>query len=419
MPSSKAPSTDSETAIDTGEPLHSGGQERFELATPDQSDSAMSVRRFISPVIAGTAFFGIVLTGAYSVHHGTETVPVAGRDVAALQAMYGLALVLVGQLVVGRVYASLDRTKRVLDGVRTQPLVLVSSVYITALFVIGSVAPFLVSHPDVQPTLSFQPPAWGSVSDVVPPTCHGSVSDGQCRGTMSYLLGTNFKGEDLLAISALGLNTTLQVAITASVLTATLGITAGVMAGYFGGRADEILMRYVDVQRALPAFFVYILLILRFERSYPLMILVFGLLSWGGLARLVRSEVSQLRTTPFVRAARQSGAGSSEIIGRHILPALAGTVLTALAVLFAKFVLYEASLAFLSLSDVTVTSLGNELSGALGREGADPVGGGTDTSHGWWLTPWIIYVPAGILGTLLLAVSLVGDNVQEILDPRI
>ncbi len=412
------PSAEPVASIETEEYASSEQQDQFETVSLESKEPAHSILRWAHPVFTVVVFCTLILSGVYSVRYGTDTITLADSNIDTLDGMYALALIFLGLLVAGRVYSSMDRTKRLLSRMRGRPLVLAGCVYVAVLFVAGSVAPFVVSEPNVQPTISLQPPAWSSVSDVVVPTCHGTVVDGDCQGTLSYPLGTNAGGQDLLTVGLLGLSTTLQVAVTASVIAATLGITTGVAAGYLGGRVDELLMRYVDIQRALPAFFVYILLILLFERSYPLMILVFGLLSWGGIARLVRSEVAQLRTTAYVRAARQSGAETSAIIRRHVLPALTGTVLTAIAVLFAKFVVYEASLAFLSLTDTTVLSLGNEIAGAVGRTGADPVGGDTGALHNWWLVPWIIYVPTGILCSLLLAVTLLGDSIQDIIDPR-
>lgn len=410
------PSTESATSIDTGET--DNRRERFETASLDSDGGMRQLGRWLLPLLAGVTVFGLVLSGVHAVRSERAVLSLAGQQVSILNWMYGLALAFIAALLAGRLYASPGRVKPLLARLRARTVVFICAVYAAVLFVAGSVAPFVISEPGVDPLISHQPPLWRSVSDFVPPTCHGAVVDGQCQGTVSYLFGTNAAGQDIAQVGLLGLNTTLQVAVTASVITATLGISVGVVAGYLGGRTDELLMRYVDIQRALPAFFVYILLILVFERSYPLLILVFGLLSWGGIARLVRSEVAQLRTTPFVRAARQSGAGSFTIIKKHILPALTGTVLTAIAVVFAKFVVYEASLAFLALTDISVTSLGNEIARAVGREGADPVGGSSAPLYDWWYVPWTIYVPAGVLCTLLLAVSLLGDSVQEIVDPR-
>lgn len=403
----------------TGEETSLQQSERFENVTFDSTARSGEILGWTVPVLSGTVLVAIVLAGAHSIYTESDVVSLAGREVDVLNVMYGLALLFVGVLVVNTISSPRARRGHLLAELRSRRLLLACAVYAVGLFLVGSVAPFVFSEPDLQILVSIQPPVWSSISEVFITTCEGAVVDGQCQGTFEYPLGTNAAGQDLLTINALGLNTTLQVAVTASVLAGTLGTVVGILAGYYGGWLDELLMRYVDIQRALPAFFVYVLLILLFKRSYPLMILVFGLLSWGGIARLVRSDVKQLRTTPFVRAARISGAGRTTVIRRHVLPALTGTVLTALAVLFAKFVVYEAALAYLSLTDSSVTSLGNELAKAIGRAVGDPVGNDGGTLYDWWVVPWPVYIPTGILFSLLLAVSLLGDRLQDILDPRI
>lgn len=285
------------------------------------------------------------------------------------------------------------------------------------LFLVTTLYPFFVPEPDIDLLYSAQPPAWVSIPESYVASCHGSTVDGVCWGTIEYPLGTNFRGQDLLTVTLLGLNTTLQVAVSASVLSISLGVLVGTVAGYAGGRTDELLMRYVDLQRAFPAFFVYVLLIFVFNRNYALLILVFGMLSWGNIARLVRSEVIQLREKPFVEAARLSGARPRFVLIRHVVPNTSNTLLTGGAVLFSKFAVYEASLAFLTLTDLNVVSLGNEIAFSIGRESADPILQGGPFMD-WWVFPWTVLVPAAILCSFLLAVSVCGDGLRDVLDPR-
>jgi peptide/nickel transport system permease protein len=412
------PSSESTTGIDTGTDPQSEQSGQFETVSLESGSGVRGLLWLVTPILSGLVLLVLVASGTYSVLTEASEIPVAGQEFDVLNWMYGLGLLFVGIVVTNRVVSSPERAKHLIGNVRQRRLVLVSSVCALLLFVTGSIAPFITGEPEVSPLVSVQPPVWSSVSEVFVPTCQGTIVDGQCQGTMNNPLGTNPLGQDVLGMSWLGLNTALQVAVTSSVLAATLGIVVGVLAGYRGGWIDELLMRYVDIQRALPAFFLYILLILKFGRSYPLMILVFGLLSWGGIARLVRSEVTQLQTTSFVKAAQLSGAGSVTIIRRHILPSITGTVLTAVAVLFAKFVVYEAALAFLTLTDISVVSLGNEIAAAVGRKAGDNALSGIGGTFDWWTVPWIIYVPAGVLCTLLLVVSFLGDRAQELVDPQ-
>lgn len=367
-------------------------------------------------LLAGTIFFLIVAGGVSSIATNTGSVPVFGREITVLNWMYWLSLLFMAVLLAPAVWLARSRVHR--GHIRGRVFVLLAGIYATALFVAGTAAPLFRSEPTVDPIYSLQPPAWSEISHVYVPRCRGSYSGEYCQGTLANPLGTNSGGEDMVAVALYGLNTTLQVAVTASVIAATLGILVGTVAGYYGNRVDELLMRYVDIQRALPAFFAYVLLMLVFSRSYELLILVFGLLSWGGIARLVRSEVAQLRTEPFIHAAELSGARSGYIIVRHILPTAAYTIITAVALLFAKFAVYEAALAFLALTDPSVTSLGNEIARAIGRESADLLVEGPTVSFDWWQVSWVVYVPTFVLASLVVVVSVLGDTLTELFDSR-
>ncbi|WP_382184783.1 ABC transporter permease [Halovenus salina] len=370
-------------------------------------------------MLTAAILFVLVASGVHSARTGSDTLTIIGNEIEIIDWMYALAVLFVGVLVIARLRSAPALVIQLFKRARGQLLVAINILYVLVLLVAASITPYIISEPEIQPLRAVQPPVWSSVPETALPICQATVSEGVCPGTMSAPFGTNALGQGMIKSTLLSLNTTFQVAVTASVIAATLGITVGVIAGYYRGRVDEFLMRYVDIQRALPAFFVYILLILIFSRSYALMILVFGLISWGGIARLVRSEVMQLRTAPYVRAARLSGANSALIIRRHILPAITGTVLTAVAMLFAKFMIYEAALSFLSLTDSSVASIGNDITTAIGREAGDPtLDPGRSPKFSWTKFPWLVYLPGGVLGSLLLAVSLLSDTIEDLLDPR-
>ncbi len=373
---------------------------------------------WLQPLIAAILFALLLAGGLYSILADTGSVSLADREVDVLNWMYWLSLLILAVVLGPAFWTGRERVRAVGTQLRSRPLTLLAGIYAVALLFVGTAASRLRSEPTVDPLYSLQPPAWSEISHVYVPRCAGSFSDEYCQGTLSNPLGTNSGGEDMVAVALYGLNTTLQVAVTASVIAATLGIVVGTVAGYYGNRIDELLMRYVDIQRALPAFFVYVLLMLVFSRSYELLILVFGLLSWGGIARLVRSEVAQLRVEPFIRAAELSGARSGYIIVRHILPTAAYTIITAVALLFAKFAVYEAALAFLALTDPSVTSLGNEIARAVGRETADLLVEGPTVSFDWWQVPWVVYVPTFVLASLVFVVSVLGDALAEMFSPR-
>jgi peptide/nickel transport system permease protein len=164
-------------------------------------------------------------------------------------------------------------------------------------------------------------------------------------------------------------------------------------------------MRYVDVQSAVPAFFAYAILTLalRSPGDLELMIVVFGLTSWGGVARVTRSEVLRIREKQFLRAARSAGAGPLYLIRAHVLPNVGATVSVQLTTLLSLYMLYEAALSFLELgeTDPETYSLGTAI--ATGFESPQ-------VFH-WWDVWWVVAVPAVALTVLIVSVLVVGDRV--------
>jgi len=121
--------------------------------------------------------------------------------------------------------------------------------------------------------------------------CAGEMTDAGCLGTWANPLGTNYVGKSVLALLFVGFRVSLEVALVTSMLMLPIATLVGTFAGYTGGFVDDSITGYIDIQQTIPAFVAYIVLSYVFGRSLFLLILVFGLLSWGGAARLVRSEV--------------------------------------------------------------------------------------------------------------------------------
>lgn len=394
-------------------------------STPALTESAQlstkrwRVRHVIQPAIAAVLFVLLLWVAVHSVLREQDRLVFAGVDAGVRTWLYGISIGFIGVLFVPGLVSAPERLTRVMGRLRTRPAAVVAFCVTSLLVVAGSLFPFITPTAENRPILSLQPPVWGETNAMYIPGCQADIVDGVCRGTMRFPLGTNPRGEDLVTSTLLGLNTTLQVAVSGTVIAATLGIVVGVTAGYVGGRTDEVLMRYVDIQRSVPAFFVYILLLLVLSRGYPFLILVFGLLSWGGIARTVRGEVIQRREAPYMQAVEISGAGTVRTITRHLVPNVSNTVITGSVVLFAKFVLYETALSYLSLTDPVVPSLGNELARATGQRTADPWGAQfTSVPWDWFHHLHIVLVPGAVLCLLVFSVSLLGDSLRDALDPR-
>lgn len=279
----------------------------------------------------------------------------------------------------------------------------VSLVYLVALFAVGLLGPLIVGTPSVELLQSYQPPVGFTVDSSVPLDCIGREANGRCHGSWAHPLGTTGDGKDILTLVVLGMRVSIRIGLITSFLIVSIGATVGTVAAYLGGLVDELLMRYVDIQQVFPSFLLYILLIYLFGGSLLMFILVFGLLSWGGTARLVRSAALQRSENEYVEVARCAGADATHIIRRHILPNVSGTVITNLTLLIPGLILFEAGLAFLSLGDPTIPSWGQTI--AAGR---------ADLGSAWWVST----IPGFFLFLTILAFNFVGDALRDALDPR-
>jgi peptide/nickel transport system permease protein len=195
----------------------------------------------------------------------------------------------------------------------------------------------------------------------------------------------------------------MQVGLIGMFLQLLIASVVGLSAAYFGGYVDEVLMRYVDIQITFPTFFLYLLVVFLFGGSLFLMIVVFGVLGWGDIARIVRSEALQRREEAYVVAAESAGASSRWTIRRHLLPNVSNSVITAATLVIPGLILAEAALAFLGLGDPSIPSWGEII--ADGR---------TDLDRAWWIST----LPGVFLFLTILALYFLGDALRDALDPR-
>jgi peptide/nickel transport system permease protein len=286
---------------------------------------------------------------------------------------------------------------------RKNRMAVLSLVYLVVVFLIGVVGPLLLEKPTLALDQAYQPPAYVSVDASVPVNCVGEVVDGRCQGTMAHPLGTTGDGKDILVLVIYGMQVSMKVGLISTLLVVTIGTTVGTVAAYGGGLVDELLMRYVDIQLVFPAFFLYLLLTYLFGGSLFMFIVIFGLTGWGSIARLVRSEALQRAEEEYITASRSAGAGTLYVIRRHLVPNVSNSVITAATLLIPGFILFEASLSFLSLGDPTVPSWGQVI--ANGR---------SDLSTAWWISTF----PGVFLFTTILAFNFMGDALRDALDPR-
>jgi peptide/nickel transport system permease protein len=220
-------------------------------------------------------------------------------------------------------------------------------------------------------------------------------------------LGTDSLGRDVLTQFVWGARTSLLVGLAATVLAVLIGSIVGIAAGFFGGRFGGFLMRITEWFLVIPFLPLAIVLAAILGPSVENIILVIGITSWPFPARLIRAQVLSLRERDYVDRSRALGATNWHLMTRHILPNVSPLILATSTLTVPIVILSEATLSFLGLGDPTNPSWGKMLDDAFET--------GAVTTESWWT-----FVPPG-LGIMLvvLAFTLVGTALEEILDPRL
>ncbi len=222
--------------------------------------------------------------------------------------------------------------------------------------------------------------------------------------TVAHPMGTDELGRDLLTRILYGGRVSLAVGFLAVALSVTIGTAVGALAGFYGGRLDNLLMRFVDFMISLPSLFVLIILSTIWGTRPATIVLVIGGLRWMGTARLVRGSFLSIREREFVEAARCLGAGSTRIIARHILPNAIGPIIVAASLGVAGAILTESSLSFLGLGiQPPNSSWGRMLSTAQDQ---------------MFRAPWTAIFPGLMIFLTVLAINYVGDGLRDAFDPR-
>lgn len=216
-------------------------------------------------------------------------------------------------------------------------------------------------------------------------------------------LGTDYLGRDILAGVLIGGRATVLVGLAAAAVTVLIGVTVGALAGFHGGWIDTALSRLTELFQVLPTLLFAMVLVTLFAPTLTTVVLAIGLVSWTGTARLARAEFLRLKGLEFVSAARAMGASPLRLMLREILPNAAPPLIVSATLIIGVAILFEAGLSFLGLSDPNVMSWGLMI-GNNRRYVLDC----------WWA---VTFPGIGIFLTVL-SVSLVGDGLNDALNPR-
>lgn len=234
-----------------------------------------------------------------------------------------------------------------------------------------------------------------------------------------HVLGTDELGRDLLNLTIHGARISMAVGFLATIITIVVGAIIGIVAGFIGGWTDTVLMRLTDFFLVLPTFVLAIILapvildvigveaeLFGIRATLLVIVVVIGVTSWATTARIIRSQTLSIRERMFVDRARVIGAGSGHIMRRHILPNVVNLIVANTVLTFAGAVFTETTLSFIGLGDPFQPSWGQVLNAAQSA-GAPGLGA-------WWY----IAPPAACVVLVILAFTLVGNALDDILNPK-
>lgn len=286
---------------------------------------------------------------------------------------------------------------------KRNPVAVVSAIATVIFFIGAGFAPWLAPHNPFDPASldlmeASTPPAW--------------IEDGMSK----FLLGTDDQGRDILSTIMYGSRVSLIVGFSAVIFSVVVGVSAGLLAGYLGGWTDAVIMRAADVQLAIPAILIALMINgvvaillprnMQVEMAVYVLILAIGVSEWPKYARVTRGSTMVERNKEYVAAAQVIGVHPFLIMLRHVLPNVMGPVLVFATLGLALAVITEATLSFLGVGvPPTTPSLGTLIR----------IGNNYLFSGEWW----IILFPCVALVTLVLAVNLLGDWLRDALNPKL
>jgi peptide/nickel transport system permease protein len=227
------------------------------------------------------------------------------------------------------------------------------------------------------------------------------------RPSAEFPLGTDDFGRSVLDLVIYGSRISLLVGFAATVMTMTVGAAVGITGGYYGGRVDSIMNAFTNWFLVIPWIPLAIVLASVLGRSLFNTILVIGITSWAGTARLVRADTLSVKERPYVERARALGAGNWHLVTRHILPNVMPVIFANTVLTVALSILAETTLALLGLGDPLSTSWGVMIFDAFEQ-------GALSAGYWWWLVP-----PGVSICLVTLAFTMCGYALDEVLNPRI
>lgn len=243
------------------------------------------------------------------------------------------------------------------------------------------------------------------LAPVISPYNPYALSDDMVVGPSSkYLLGTDGLGRDILSMILHGARTSLTVGFTAAMIAGIIGTLLGGFAGYFGGATDGVIGEMINIFMMMPTFFLILIVVALFGSGLFNVMVVIGLTTWVGNAKLMRAQAMSLRERTFIKSAEAIGESKITILFKHIIPNGIFPIIANTTMGVSGAILAESSLAFLGLGDPNVISWGQIIQN-----------GKSYLVDGWWIC---VFSGLVIIFTVV-TFYLIGDGLNRVLSPKI
>ena len=230
------------------------------------------------------------------------------------------------------------------------------------------------------------------------------VTNTYAAPSLQHPMGTDILGRDLMARVFYGASISLSIGIIVQFLILFIGGTIGMIAGYFGGRIDNLLMRFTDIMYAFPDLLLVLIFVAAFGPSFWSIFIAIGLVNWVNLARLVRGQVLSIKEKEYIEAAKMTGSSPTKLILKHLLPNSLGPVIVTLTFGIPAAIFTEAALSFLG----------------IGIRPPEPSWGVMveDGYAGIFADPLQVLFPGIAVALTMLSFTFIGDGLRDALDPR-
>jgi oligopeptide transport system permease protein len=239
---------------------------------------------------------------------------------------------------------------------------------------------------------------------MIPDPLKQNAANSYATPSLQHLLGTDYLGRDLMSRVMFGARISLSIGLIVQGIYLVIGGTIGLIAGYFGGRVDNLLMRFVDIWYAFPDLLFLLVVVAVLGPSLFTIFVAIGVIGWVDLCRLIRGQVLSLKEKEFVEGARAAGSGPSKIILRHLLPNTLGPIIVSLTFGIPRAIFLEATLSYLGVGIPPPTPSW----GIMIQDGYQAI----------FAYPHQVLVPALALAITMLSFSFVGDGLRDAIDPR-